>query len=80
MSDLIYQLDQELTMLHSTIIAINESLLTLDTAMQTAARGPETALKPVRETTAYGINLIQSLYPLIVSMRTSLQTLRQAGY
>lgn len=67
-------------MAHSTIIAINESLLTLDTAMQTAARGPETALKPVRETTTYAINLIQSLYPLIMSMKTSLQILRQAGY
>ncbi|UKZ88496.1 uncharacterized protein TrAFT101_004252 [Trichoderma asperellum] len=55
-------------------------LLTLDTAMQTAARGPETALKPVRETTTYAINLIQSLYPLIMSMKTSLQILRQAGY
>lgn len=67
-------------MLHSTIIAINESLLTLDTAMQTAAQGPETVLKPVRETTAYTINLIQSLYSLIMSMKTSVQTLRQAGY
>jgi hypothetical protein len=73
-----YHLDQELTMLHSTIIAINESLLTLDTAMQTAARGPETALKPVREATTYAISLIQSLYPLIVSMKGSVQTLSDA--
>lgn len=80
MTTFTYQLDQELTMLHSTLIAINESLLILDTAMQTAARGPETALKPVRETTTYAISLIHSLYPLIMSMRTSVQTLRDAGF
>ncbi|KAL7921983.1 hypothetical protein ACQKWADRAFT_294092 [Trichoderma austrokoningii] len=73
-------LDHQLTTFHSTIVAINESLLALDTAMQNATGMLDTALKPVRETTAYNIGLLHGLYPLIVSMRSSVHSLRQAGF
>lgn len=84
MSTFSYHLDQELMMLHSTVIAINESLLTLDTAAQNAAqnaaREPETAMKPVRDATTHAIGLIHSLYPLIMTLRGSVQVLRDAGW
>ncbi|KAK1249901.1 hypothetical protein MKX08_009904 [Trichoderma sp. CBMAI-0020] len=83
MSTFSYHLDQELMMLHSAVIALNESLLTLDTAAQNAAlntvREPETALKPVRDATTYAIGLIHSIYPLIMTLRGSVQVLRDLG-
>ncbi|PNP37528.1 hypothetical protein TGAMA5MH_10632 [Trichoderma gamsii] len=79
-----YYWDQELMMLHSTVIALNGGLLTLDTAAQNApqnvARDPETALKPVRDATTYCISLIHNLYPFIMSLRGSVQVLRDAGW
>jgi hypothetical protein len=80
MANLIYQIDQELMLLHSTIVSINEGLLALDTALETPGQGPEATRNVVRETTAYAINMIQTTYPLIGSMMSSLQLLGQGGY
>ncbi|KAH6606775.1 hypothetical protein Trco_005928 [Trichoderma cornu-damae] len=74
MANYVYQLERELQMLNQSIIAINEGLLSLDTALQNETR-PAEAMRLVRETTAYAISLVHAVYPILGSMRNTVHIL-----
>ncbi|KAL7798261.1 hypothetical protein V8C37DRAFT_369281 [Trichoderma ceciliae] len=74
MENFIYQLDQEVLLLHQSIVAVNEGLLCLDTALENETRVAD-ALRIVRETTSYTITLVQGMYPIVGSVRDKLHML-----